>query len=87
MTTDTSKGFTVITADEGMRLTNKDKSVIASSVALAVNDDASNWTEITQDEADEIQAAWEAENEDNEDIVENEDNEDIVDGGQDNTND
>ena len=65
MTTDTSKGFTLIIADEGMKLLNKDKSVIASSVALAVNDDAGNWTEITQDEADEIQAAWEKENEEN----------------------
>ena len=47
-------GITVLTADVGMKLTNGD--AFGSVVRLGVHDNAENWTEITEAEAEELQA-------------------------------
>ena len=47
-------GITVLTADVGMRLTNGN--AFGSVVCLGVHDSAENWTEITEAEAEELQA-------------------------------
>lgn len=46
----TENGVTVLTADEGMRLT--DGSSFVSTVRLGVEDDGNGWTEITEAEAE-----------------------------------
>lgn len=59
MKIDNSKNYTVITPDDGMKLTNTDRTVFVSRVALAKNDSTDNWTEITDAEAEELQKALE----------------------------
>ena len=59
MNIDNSKNYTVITPDDGMKLTNAERTVFVSQVTLAKNDSADNWTEITDAEAEELQKALE----------------------------
>lgn len=47
-------GITVLTADDGMKLTNGN--TFGTVVQLGVNDSGSNWYEITVAEAEELQA-------------------------------
>lgn len=57
----------ILTADEGMKLTQADESttlsdrIVTQRVYLAVNDSADNWKEITAAEAEAIVAAQIAE--------------------------
>lgn len=50
-------GCTVLTADEGMRIVKNDGFVCGTVVWLAVNDVAENYTEITEEEAEELDKA------------------------------
>ena len=50
----TENGITVLTADEGMKLTND--STFASVVRLGKEDDGASWYEITEEEAEARQA-------------------------------
>lgn len=52
-------GITVLTADEGMKLTNGE--AFGSTVRLGVNDSADNWHEITAEEAERRMAEAEEE--------------------------
>lgn len=45
---------TIIVADNGMTITNSDNSVLTKKVYLSKNDSASNYTEITYSEAEQI---------------------------------
>lgn len=45
---------TIIVADDGMTITNSDNSVLSKKVYLGKNDSASNYTEITDAEAEQI---------------------------------
>ena len=66
MNIDNSKNYTVITPDNGMKLTNAERTVFVSQVTLAKNDSADNWTEITDAEAEELQKALEEASEEQE---------------------
>ena len=66
MNIDNSKNYTVITPDDGMKLTNAERTVFVSQVTLAKNDSADNWTEITDAEAEELQRALEEASEEQE---------------------
>lgn len=50
-----TKGVTVLTADDGMKLTNGD--AFGSTVRLGVHDSENNWREITEAEAEKLMAA------------------------------
>lgn len=52
-------GITVLTADDGMKLTNGE--AFGSTVQLGVNDSENNWYEVTQEEAERMQAEAEEE--------------------------
>ena len=52
-------GITVLTADSGMKLTNGE--TFGSTVRLGVHDSESNWYEITEAEAERMQAEAEEE--------------------------
>ena len=52
-------GINVLTADDGMKLTNGE--AFGSTVRLGVHDSESNWYEITEAEAERMQAEAEEE--------------------------
>ena len=54
MTRTTENGITILTADDGMKLTND--STFASVVRLGKEDDGASWYEITEAEAEARQA-------------------------------
>ena len=53
--------ITKLIAAEGHTLINKDGKTMGKKVFLSVNDSVENWSEITDEEADEIRARLEAE--------------------------
>lgn len=52
-------GITVLTADDGMKLTNGE--AFGTTVRLGVNDSADNWHEVTEAEAEQMMAEAEEE--------------------------
>ena len=62
MTTEQISNFTLLTAEDGYKLTQSDDNtelknrVFASKIALAVNQEASFWKEITEEEAETLKA-------------------------------
>lgn len=54
-------GITVLTADDGMKLTNGE--AFGTTVQLGVNDGANNWREVTEAEAERLMAEAEADEE------------------------
>ena len=62
MTTEQILNFTLLTAADGYKLTQSDDNtelknrIFASKIALAVNQEASFWKEITEEEAETLKA-------------------------------
>ena len=58
MIIETINGQRVLTPDTNMWLCNESQRVISDKVYLGVEADASDWTEITDDRKQELEALW-----------------------------